>query len=113
MPAVIPDSKNSSTVSSNLKRDNSNKSIFSYFTAANNNSGVTRISSRKKLTIHSRNDLVQSHDPILGGQIMFPITEFDSRLDPDAMLMNNNESKKSFGDENDYSRKILTVANPE
>lgn len=44
---------------------------------------------------------------------MFPITEFDSRLDPDAMLMNNNESKKSFGDENDYSRKILTVANPE
>ena len=113
MPAVIPDSKNSSTVSSNLKRDNSNKSIFSYFTAANNNSGVTRSSSRKKLTKHSRNDLVQSHDPILGGQIMFPITEFDSRLDPDAMLMNNNESKKSFGDENDYSRKILTVANPE
>ena len=56
---------------------------------------------------------MQSHDPILGGQIMFPITEFDSRLDPDAMLMNNNESKKSFGDENDYSRKILTVANPE
>ena len=44
---------------------------------------------------------------------MFPITEFDSRLDPNTMFMNNNESKKSFGDENDYSRKILTVANPE
>ena len=114
MPAAIPDSKHSSTVSSNLKRDNSNKSIFSYFTAANNNnSGVTRSSSRKKLTKHSRNDLVQSHDPILGGQLMFPITEFDSRLDPNTMFMNNNESNKSFGDENDYSRKILTVANPE
>jgi len=114
MPAVVPGSKNSSTVSSNLKRDNSSKSIFSYFTAANNNnSGVTRSSSRKKLTKHSRNDLVQSQDPILGGQLMFPITEFDSRLDPNTMFMNNNESKKSFGDENDYSRKILTVANPE
>lgn len=114
IPVGMPDSKHSSTVSSALKRDNSNKSIFSYFTAANNGGGsVTRSSSRKKLTKHTRNDLVNSHDPMMGGQAMFPITEFDSRLDPTAMFMNNNESKKSFGDENDYSRKILTVTNPE
>lgn len=45
--------------------------------------------------------------------VMIPIAELDHRLDPGTIFFNNNESNKSLGDEHDYSRRILKIANPE
>lgn len=100
----------SSLRSSNLKRDNSSKSIMSIFnpvTGGAVGSNVARSLSKKKLNPNKESA------PDTGGPIMFPISEFDNRLDPETMFQNSNASKFSFADENDYSRRILHVANPE
>lgn len=105
-------SKNSSPqLSSNLKRNSSSKSILSLFSPSNNaNVGVGRTSSKKKLNPlkHTRSDL-NNND----GGLMFPISEFDTRLDPNSMFLNTNESTKTLGDELDYSRRMLHITNPE
>lgn len=100
----------SSLRSSNLKRDNLSKSILSIFNPGSNGmagSHVGRSMSKKKLNPN------KEPAPDTGGPIMFPILEFDNRLDPLTMFQNSNASKFSFADENDYSRRILHVANPE
>lgn len=100
----------SSLRSSNLKRDNSSKSILSIFnpgTGGMGGSAIGRSMSKKKLNPNKESA------PDSGGPIMFPILEFDNRLDPLTMFQNSNASKFSFADENDYSRRILHVANPE
>lgn len=105
-------SKNSSPqLSSNLKRNSSSKSILSLFSPSNNsNVGVGRTPSKKKLNPlkHIRSDL-NNND----GGLMFPISEFDTRLDPNSMFLNTNESTKTLGDDLDYSRRMLHITNPE
>lgn len=107
-------SKNSSPqVSTHLKRNSSSKSILSLFSpATNGNSGVGRTSSKKKLNPlkHVRSDLNSNMND---GAMMFPISEFDTRLDPNSMFLNTNESTKTLGDEQDYSRRVLQITNPE
>lgn len=93
-----------------LKRDNSSKSILSMFNPATGGlagSSVGRSMSKKKL--NPRKEAGTDNT----GPIMFPISEFDGRLDPNSMFENSNTSKFSFADENDYSRRILHVANPD
>lgn len=105
-------SKNSSPqLSPNLKRNSSSKSILSLFSPSNNaNVGVGRTPSKKKLNPlkHIRSDL-NNND----GGLMFPISEFDTRLDPNSMFLNTNESTKTLGDDLDYSRRMLHITNPE
>lgn len=91
-----------------LKRDNSSKSIFSLL-GKESAGGVSRTLSRKKLNTQ-KNQAVDLSDIQ-----MFPITEFesnkhDSRLEP--FFLQNNLSLQTFGDENDYSRK-LQIVNPD
>lgn len=86
-----------------LDRNNSSKSILSFFAPAGG-AAVGRSSLRKKL-----NPSLTSGDT----GPMFPIHEFDNRLDPATMFQTQNESKMSLADEQDYSRRILHVANPE
>lgn len=99
-----------------LKRDNSNKSIFSILGKESSMGGLTRNLSKKKLNSGMKPD---SPNPITNedfdGLQMFPITEFesskhDSRLEP--LFTNNNFSSQSLGDNIDYSRK-LKIVNPE
>lgn len=102
----------SSLRSSNLKRDNLSKSILSIFNPGTGagvmaGSHVGRSMSKKKL--NPNKELAAD----TSGPIMFPILEFDTRLDPLTMFQTSNASKFSFADENDYSRRILHVANPE
>lgn len=99
---------NSNSISSNLKRNSSSKSILSLFSPANGLAGgINRSQSRKKLNEKKKGD-----DQITN-EWMFPINEFDSRLDPSTMFLNTNTSKRSLGDEVDYSRPILKIINPE
>lgn len=112
---VNDDAKNSSRANTTLTRDNSSKSIMSLFNAVpfasggsngTGGSGVGRSLSKKKLN--------PSKESLQGGDHpMFPILEFDHRLDPTTMFSTTNESKFSFADENDYSRRILHITNPE
>lgn len=94
--------------SANLNRNNLSKSILSLFNlgAAAGGAGVSRSTLKKRL-----NPKGSSND--LSGGPMFPILEFDHRLDPATMFQTNNESKMSLADEQDYSRRILHIANPE
>jgi hypothetical protein len=94
---------NSLESTSPIKRNPSSKSIFNIFNSGDN--GIARTASKKKLNTGSKpanelNDIV-----------MFPINEFDVRLNPDTMFLNHNFSNKSLDDDQDYSRK-LRVANP-
>lgn len=97
-----------------LKRDNSSHSIRLLLNLPQTGGILARKLTKKKAAPRSRLELNASiaGNPVPGG-LMFPITEFDSRLDPHAMFMAQNESKNTLGDENDYSRRILTVTNPE
>jgi hypothetical protein len=96
-----------------LKRDNSTHSIRLLLNLPQTGL-LARKLTKKKLAPRSRLELNASNSgPQLLGGLMFPITEFDSRLDSRAMFMAQNESKQTLGDENDYSRRILTVTNPE
>lgn len=101
-------SKSSLTVlNAVLNRNNLSKSILSLFNpvaGGAGGAGVGRSLSKKRL--NPKNDV--DH----GGPIMFPILEFDTRLDPTTMF-ENNQSKVSLADENDYSRRILHITNPE
>lgn len=94
--------------SANLNRNNLSKSILSLFNlgAAAAGAGVSRSTLKKRL-----NPRGSVHD--LSGGPMFPILEFDHRLDPATMFQTYNESKMSLADEQDYSRRILHIANPE
>lgn len=90
-----------------LNRNNSSKSILSLFNAVGTGAGgaaVSRSASKKRLNPKNETE---------GPGMMFPILEFDHRLDPATMFQTNNESKMSLADEQDYSRRILHVANPE
>lgn len=95
----------------NMNYSNSSKSILSLPNATNAGSGcagtatVNRSSSKGKLNL--RNDNLD-----LGGPTMFPISKFDNLLDESKIFMNLNQSRPSFADENDYSRRILQVTNP-
>lgn len=93
-----------------LDRSNSSKSILSFFNAVGGGAGgasINRSASKKRL--NPRSDLNEN----MNSGPMFPILEFDHRLDPQTMFLTNNESKMSLADEQDYSRRILHVANPE
>lgn len=104
-PSVVPPT-NPQGSNTPIRRNSSGKSIFNLFSSENNNtngtSGIDRSLSKKKLIT-----------PIIPPEegLMFPINEFDTRLNPNTMFLNNNFSKKSLNDEEDYSRK-LRVANP-
>jgi len=90
-----------------LNRNNLSKSILSLFNvgAGTGGASVSRSALKKRLNPKgSTNDLSGP---------MFPILEFDHRLDPATMFQTNNESKMSLADEQDYSRRILHIANPE
>ncbi|ODV68648.1 hypothetical protein HYPBUDRAFT_147197 [Hyphopichia burtonii NRRL Y-1933] len=117
-------SKTPSTVSStHLKRNSSSKSILSLFSpsgagVAGSTAGgmMGRSLSKKRLNPnkHSRNDLNASNNGNTNNnEMMFPISEFDSRLDPHTMFLNTNESNKTLADNQDYSRRILHITNPE
>lgn len=101
-----PDTPNSYNGSSDgshkLRRDNSSKSMLSFLTT----SAVSPLDrSASKKNKHSKSDST--------GSAMMPISELDSRMDPNTMFLNFNESTKSLDDNQDYSRKILKVTNPE
>lgn len=83
-------------LSTNLNRQSSSKSLRTIFGV---DPPMGRSPSRKKLR-QSSADLSP----------MFPILEFDLRLDPRTMFV---EPKASLSDENDYLRRILHIANPE
>lgn len=89
--------------SAQLKRDNSSKSILLLFNTAPA-AGIGRSLLKKRLNPSKEPD---------NGPMMFPILEFDTCLDPQTMFQSQNESKMSLQDENDYSRRILHIANPE
>lgn len=94
--------------SANLNRNNLSKSMLSLFNVAvgTGGAGVSRSTLKKRLNPKgSTNDL--SVGP------MFPILELDNRLDPSTLFQTNNESRMSLADEQDYSRRILHIANPE
>lgn len=112
-PATATSKHLSMTSTLPLKRDNSTHSIRLLLNLPQT-ALLARKLTKKKLAPRSRLDLTASNPgtQLLGG-LMFPITEFDSRLDSRAMFMAQNESKQTLGDENDYSRRILTVTNPE
>lgn len=87
-----------------LKRDNLSKLVFSLFSPlAGPAAGVGRSLLRKRL--HTPMEQTQPAPAI------FPILEFDYRLDP-ATMFDNGQPRASFGDEKDYSRRILHIANP-
>lgn len=89
-----------------LNRNNLSKLILSMFNAMGAGAGgaaVARSALKKRLN--------PKHEELPG--MMFPISEFDHRLDPATMFQTNNESKMSLADEQDYSRRILHIANPE
>lgn len=94
----------------NIKRNSSSKSVLSLLnltsgTGGSNASNIHRSSSKKKL--NPRNENID-----MGGPIMFPISEFENVLDSSKIFSNSNQSRPSFADETDYSRRILHVANP-
>ncbi|GEQ68529.1 hypothetical protein JCM33374_g2197 [Metschnikowia sp. JCM 33374] len=97
---------------SNLNRNGSGRSIRTILNAISPGSGggasspMSRSHSRKKL--NPKNESVDTTGPI-----MSPISEFDNVLDPRAMFEDYNSSKISLNDENDYSRRIWHVTNPE
>lgn len=98
------------SASHSLKRDNSNKSIFSLL---GKDSTISRSLSKKKLTSNTNNTIVNNED--FEGLQMFPITELDSRrhdsrLEP--MFLNQNASNQTLNDDIDYSRK-LKIINPD
>lgn len=96
-------SKNSST---DLKRNSSSKSILLLFSPAlGGGGGIGRSQSKKKLNPSKLSPTNEA--------FMFPISEFDTRLDPNSMFMNTNASMKTLADEQDYSRRILHITNPE
>lgn len=110
--AAASSGKHSSGTSTPLKRDNSTKSMLSMFSAAASpSSPIGRSSSRKKL--NPKNTGLNGLDSGGDQGMMFPITEFDLRLDLRTMFMNNDDSNPTLGDEHDYSRRILHIANPE
>ncbi|CAI5757226.1 unnamed protein product [Candida verbasci] len=97
---------NNNSKNSSLKRNNSSKnSLFTYFNKDPSDTGINRSQSRKKL-------MKRENSVIHNDEIMFPINETDSRLDPDTMFLNTNSSYKSFGDDHDYSR-TLKITNPD
>lgn len=101
------DTTKSSPKVNTIQRDNSSKSLKSLFAGVGGaGGGVGRSLSKKKLNPSKENNEGGDHP-------MFPILEFDHRLDPNTMFSTTNESKFSFADENDYSRRILHITNPE
>lgn len=108
--AVAGQKSRSSSSHSNLKRSGSSKSILAMFTPGLTDGagspGVGRSLSRKKL--NPKNEPAEG-----GGPIMAPILEFDDVLDPRAMFEEHNNSALLLNDENDYSRRIWHVTNPE
>ncbi|OVF07466.1 hypothetical protein A9F13_13g01793 [Clavispora lusitaniae] len=92
-------SKPPSRTSSTLNRNSSAKSMLSFLSPALVGGADTRSPSKKRI-----NPTTTDTNPP-----MFPISEFDSRLDPHSMF----EHKVSLSDENDYSRRILHITNPE
>lgn len=104
--------------SEGLTRDSSHKSVFSFFNNNGSTPGsVARNPSRKKLlpkSPSSRNEATHLATNSFGdNDIMIPIAELDHRLEPGTLFTTTNESKKSLGDNIDYSRRILKVTNPE
>ena len=89
-----------------LKRDDSHKSLFGLLSKDSGGvGGITRNLSKKKLNPNKNNN-----SPPDNGFNIFPINEFDTRLD--SGFLDTNTSNQSFADNHDYSRKILKVANP-
>lgn len=109
-PMVIPPAysnqriNNETANNSPIKRNSSSKSMFNLF-SSENGGGVDRSSSKKKA-----DDGIMLNTDIEKGS-MFPITEFDNRLNPSTLFLNQNVSAKSLNDNQDYSR-ALRVANP-
>lgn len=131
-----PNTNNGSNIpatNKTLTRDNSNKSVFSFFASNGAGAALGRNSSKKKLLSKENNgnnnsnsdrnfnstilvDEMNQHltsNSFGENDIMIPIAELDHRLEPGAVFLATNESKNSLRDENDYSRRILTVTNPE